>query len=65
MQNLETQLLIDAREASRRLAISRATFYRLVKAGRISQGLKFGDAIQASRRWRLDDILAFMAGGEV
>lgn len=62
---MEYQLLqlIDAREASRRLSVSRATFYRLVKAGKIDVGIKLGKSQQSARRWRLQDLSDFMASG--
>jgi len=56
---LLTQLVTDV-AAAHRLAVSRATFHRLVKAGKIPRGIKFGEKQQSARRWRLADILAFV-----
>ena len=51
--------LIDAREVGRLLGCSPRTVLRLADAGRVPWGVKLG----ALRRWDLQDIQAFIAGG--
>jgi excisionase family DNA binding protein len=53
-------LLIDAREVARRLGQSEQTVRRLVAAGKLPKAIVIDGT---SRRWRPDDIKAWIAAG--
>ena len=63
MANALSFQLVTAADAAARLAVSRATFYRLVKRGEIGPGIKFGLSFQSARRWPAEEIEAFGKSG--
>lgn len=52
-------LLLDAGEAARLLGIGRSTFYRLDETGGVPRGVHIG----RMRRWRSDELRAWIAAG--